>query len=183
MESKIYDTLDWNKVKTKKGDTQNSERYYINVIKHELEKMSAIVEQASSQQAIDFRIHLDNYYFEIECKKIDSGKTFHLNDTLPSSTSNNTYYMFFFTNSKTIKTIKSCDLYKTIDHKKNNSKNMLIEKLQNNDFNNPKSLFKMFIETLLPHISLYKLGDMVKQTFYFGNFSMRPRPNWSLKVI
>ena len=56
MESLIEQTLDWDKVTTKRGDTQNSERYYISVILDAIEKLGGKVgSNAGSQQCVDIR--------------------------------------------------------------------------------------------------------------------------------
>lgn len=87
-------------LKTIKGNTQNSERNSIILVKTVLDELSINYKQASSQQSKDFRIEiLKNIYLNIEIKKTDSKNVF-FNDTMPNK---DIYYIILFTGNKTIK--------------------------------------------------------------------------------
>ena len=79
-------------LKTKNGQTQNSEKISINLVKRALDKLNYSYEEAGSQQSKDFR-NICNIGLDIETKKTDS-LTVYFNDTLPNS---NIYYIIFFT--------------------------------------------------------------------------------------
>ena len=82
-------------LKTQKGDTQNSERLSINLIRTALDNLNYSYEEASSQQSKDFR-NICLIGLNIEVKKTDSF-TVYFNDTFPNS---DIYYIIFFTGKK-----------------------------------------------------------------------------------
>lgn len=88
-------TSDISSLKTKEGDTQNTERKSIELIKICLDKLGYYYETAGSQQPKDFR-NICKIGLDVEIKKTDSF-TVYFNDTLPSI---NTYYIILFTGKK-----------------------------------------------------------------------------------
>lgn len=68
--------------KTQNGNTQNSERSYINLIKEIFNNNNIIYTEAPSQQSKDFR-NINETDLNLECKKTDSTKIY-FNDTCPS---------------------------------------------------------------------------------------------------
>jgi hypothetical protein len=90
--------LDLNEIKglkTQNGNTQNSERITINIVKNILDKLNFNYTEASSQQPYDFR-NILNIGLNIEVKKTDGFNVF-FNDTCPST---NAYYIIIFTGKK-----------------------------------------------------------------------------------
>jgi len=79
-------------IKTKNGNTQNSERITINIIKNILDKLNFSYTEAGSQQSKDFR-NILNIGLNIEVKKTDGFNVF-FNDTCPSP---DIYYIIIFT--------------------------------------------------------------------------------------
>ncbi len=79
-------------IKTKKGNTQVSERGVILKIREILDGMSIAYTEAGSQQSKDFR-NVGGVGLNIEIKKTDN-ETIYFNDTCPS---NDIYYIIMFT--------------------------------------------------------------------------------------
>ena len=84
--------IDYNKFKTINGNTQNSERISINIVKQCLDNLNYSYTEAHSQGSKDFR-NICNIGLNIEVKKTDKYKIM-FNDTLPSP---NIYYIIMFT--------------------------------------------------------------------------------------
>lgn len=80
------------KLKTIKGNTQNTERESIDLIRGCLQELKYCFKEAGSQQSKDFR-NVNNIGLDIEIKKTD-GYTVYFNDTLPTE---NIYYIILFT--------------------------------------------------------------------------------------
>ena len=85
------------RMRTKSGQTQNSEKPSIKLVKDVLDSMGLSYKQAGSQQSKDFR-NIGGIGLNIEVKKTDSGNVM-FNDTCPSE---DIYYIIFFT-GKTLK--------------------------------------------------------------------------------
>lgn len=98
---KIYQqSINQLNLKTIRGNTQNSERNSIILVKKVLDELSIKYKEASSQQSKDFRIQiLKDEYLNIEIKKTDSKNVF-FNDTMPNE---DIYYIILYTGNKTIK--------------------------------------------------------------------------------
>jgi len=79
-------------IKTQNGNTQNSERITIEIIKNILDKLKFSYTEAGSQQSKDFR-NILNIGLNIEVKKTDGFNIF-FNDTCPSP---DIYYIIIFT--------------------------------------------------------------------------------------
>ena len=86
--------------KTKKGDTQKSERVIIAKIKEILDGMSLLYTEAGSQQPNDFR-NVGGIGLNIEIKKTDN-ETIIFNDSCPSA---DIFYIIIFTGKEYIRTI------------------------------------------------------------------------------
>lgn len=106
-----FTKYDLREFKTKKGNTQNAERTYIQVMRNVLDKMGYTYKEAGSQQSKDFRIDIidDKAYKStlfIEMKKTDS-TSIYFNDTCPDD---KIYYIIIQTgtNYKTKKNIEPC---------------------------------------------------------------------------
>ena len=83
------------RMRTKSGQTQNSEKPSIKLVKDVLDSMGLSYKQAGSQQSKDFR-NIGGIGLNIEVKKTDSGNV-KFNDTCPSE---DIYYIIFFTGKK-----------------------------------------------------------------------------------
>lgn len=79
-------------IKTNSGNTQNSERLSIEIVKNALDTLKYSYKQAGSQQSKDFQ-NICGIGLNIEVKKLD-GFEVYFNDTLPSS---NIFYIIMFT--------------------------------------------------------------------------------------
>lgn len=98
-----------NSFKTKKGNTQLTERTYIEFIREILVKENYTFKEAGTQQPYDFRIEMeDNSTLLLEIKKTDTNIVY-FNDTCPSV---NAYYIIIYTGkqykSKTKMNILPC---------------------------------------------------------------------------
>lgn len=90
-----------NLLKTSKGNTQEKERIYIDIMRHTLRTHDIPFEEAPSQQSKDFR-NVGELGLHIEMKKTDSYSVY-FNDTCPTS---DMYYIVIFT-GKTTRTVKT----------------------------------------------------------------------------
>lgn len=197
MEAIIEQSLDWKRAFTKKGQTQDSEYYYIDVIKKVIQSVGGeIIATAGSQQAVDFRVVRwpDGTTRSYECKKINKGSRFMFNDTFIKS---DVWYIFIYVDIKKVRIAKGSDLMKESqtndrNHSRTHLKN--ISKIVNDmlDEHNPSSgkMKSLFSEILLffkecvlnGSLSYFDYGQIFKQTIKFGSFQNRPRPNWSLTI-
>lgn len=86
-------------LKTKKGNTQVSERDSIGLIRRSLDTLGLSYDEAGSQQSKDFR-NIGKIGLNIEVKKVDS-KTVIFNDTCPTK---DIWYIILFTGIDTTRT-------------------------------------------------------------------------------
>ena len=192
----IEKNLKWDVIKTKDGRTQESERAYIQIIKEEMQKIGAIVNCNSSQKHIDFKnVQWPNgKEYSFECKKINKGTKFMFNDTLPKD---DVYYIFIYVDTKKVIIKKGSSIYENNSIRKNSLKsefsrtvgNHVLKMLTTNDFTKT-SILEFFKITMIfmgksveyKVLSCFDFGQIFKNTFIFGNFSSRARPNWSVTV-
>lgn len=196
MESLIEQNIDWARVTTKKGDTQNSERYYISVILETIEKLGGKVgSNAGSQQCIDIRNveWPDGTILSYECKKVNKGHRFMFNDTFIKD---DVWYIFIYVDVKKVRISKGITLIEESNKGEHSSYKPHLKKIgklvldmMDDDVSseNLKSFFSevlLFMRTcvLKGLISYFEFGEMFKQTITFGSFISRPRPNWSLVI-
>ena len=197
MEAIIEQRLDWSRVTTRKGETQNSERYYISVILEVIASLGGKVgSSAGSQQSVDIRDVQwpDGTTRSYECKKVNKGSRFVFNDTFMHS---DVWYIFIYADTRKVRIAKGSVLIeesrindRTLNrtHLKNIAK-IVIDML---DEQHPSSekIKSFFSEVLLflkecvlgGSLSYFEFGQMFKQTVNFGSFVSRPRPNWSLTI-
>ncbi len=196
MESLIEQTIDWDKVTTKKGDTQNSERYYISVILQAIDTLGGKVgSNAGSQQCVDIRNveWPDGTILSYECKKVNKGNRFMFNDTFIKP---DVWYIFIYVDMKKVRVSKGSTLIEESNkgefspHKHHLKKvGKIILDMMDDDVS-PEKIKSFFSEVLLflrscvlnGLISYFDFGEMFKQTITFGSFISRPRPNWSLVI-
>jgi len=199
LEKLIHDDLDWLKVLTKQGDTQNSERYYISVVKKCIEKMGGeIGSSAGAQQSVDIRdVALpDGQVYSYECKKINKGTRFMFNDTFLKP---DVWYVLIYSDIQKVRIEKGSLLMaeNTNNCIKTNPKfyiknicELCINMLSDDNELNSSNIKKLFTVVLLllkscvikNIISYFEFGDMFKTSIVFGNFTSRPRPNWNLSI-
>jgi hypothetical protein len=196
MERMIERQIDWEKIHTRSGDTQNSERYYIGVIKEVIQTMGATIgSQAGSQQSVDIRDVQwpDGETKSYECKKVNKGFRFIFNDTFIKP---DVYYIFIYVDLRKVQILKGSDIInKTTELESNEPKKhikilarIILHMLDTKP--TPENVKSLFIETLhflkscVLHgiITYFEFGELFKTTISFGNFVSRPRPNWSLIV-
>lgn len=199
MEAIIEQKLDWSRVLTKKGDTQNSERYYISVILEVIESLGGKVgSNAGSQQSVDIRDVQwpDGTVISYEGKKVNKGSRFIFNDTFLKD---EVRYIFLYVETQKVRIAKGSTLIeesKSGDHTPHRThlKNLgkiIIEMLGDRDGDISQDKIKSFFSEVLLFlkacvlnglISYFDFGQMFKQTVNFGSFTSRPRPNWSLTI-
>ena len=199
MEAIIEQKLDWSRVLTKKGDTQNSERYYISVILEVIDSLGGKVgSSAGSQQSVDIRDVQwpDGTIRSYEGKKVNKGSRFIFNDTFLKD---DVWYIFLYVETQKVRIAKGSTLIEESrsgdhtphrTHLKNLGK-LIIDMLDDHDGStSPDKIKSFFSEVLLflkacvlsGAISYFDFGQMFKQTVSFGSFVSRPRPNWSLTI-
>ena len=191
--------INWADITTKDGRTQKSERNYINVIGDQMKKLGAILGPSSgSQTHIDFKDvqWSDGTIHSYECKKVNKGTKFMFNDTVPRP---DVYYIFIYVEFKKIIIRKgSTILQNNVIHVSQNSLKKefsrtvvkhVLNMVENDDFtsNSIKDFFRVsmdFMGTCVSHgvLSYFDFGQLFKNTYKFGNFISRARPNWTLNI-
>ena len=194
LSNKIQSLIDWEIILTKKGNTQNAERYYIDIISKSIEELGGKIEKtAGSQQAIDFqKVLFGDKEFAFEAKKANTGEKFIFNDTVIKS---HVYYIFFYCKIQKVMIVLGEEILKELRVTKDDDKDVLDEiiyicsdmKRNGKDLKKITSLFLNVLEFMKSSvceniISLFDYGQIIKQTITLGNASSRPRPNWSFKV-
>ena len=196
MESALEKAIDWNRIVTKKGDTQNSERYYISVILEQLQLLGATIgSNAGSQQAVDIRDVRwpDGRVVSYECKKVNKGHRFIFNDTFLKP---DVWYIFIYAEVRKVRIAQGSTLISeaTVNADCNVKAHlrslgeMILEMLDKEP--KPEILKRFFLETLnlmrdsvmKGFLSYFEFGELFKQSITFGHFVSRPRPNWSLTI-
>jgi len=147
-------------IKTKKGNTQNSERKTIDKIREVLNELNLTYEEAGSQQSKDFR-NVGGINVNIEIKKTDS-TTIYFNDTYPSK---DIYYIIIFTGKQ----------YKT---KRNIPAQLLY--LNGSEFTKDCEWIEEFITELTALKDKYGRGENKKQLS--GIMSVYPRPTFKADI-
>ena len=194
----VKTALDWSKVLARKGETQASERYYVNVIKEQITQLGGTIgSSAGSQQSVDIRDveWPDGSTVSIECKKVNKkGSKFMLNDTFLKP---EIWYMFLWVDIQEVSLVRGSSI---IEKNKKNVQTLTIkEQLKNiskivvdihdGDESSQKfiELFKETLELMRIGVvnevlSFFDYGQLFKNTTRFGNIISRPRPNWSVNV-
>lgn len=196
MERVIEEAIDWDRVLTKNGETQRSERYYISVIIEQLQKLGATVgSNASTQQAVDIRdvVWPDGSTASYECKKVNKGYRFIFNDTFLKP---DVWYIFIYGHLKKVRVAKGEELIKesiTQHHQTprgilKSLGEMILTMLETEPsrihiqgfFGGVLSLLRSCVVHGI--ITYFDFGELFKSSVVFGNFTSRPRPNWSLTI-
>ena len=198
MEEAIEHALDWGRVLTTDGKTQQSERYYISVIIEQMEKMGAKVgSNASTQQAVDIRDVVwpnGGPSRSYEGKKVNKGCRFSFNDTFLKP---DVWYIFLYGNLKKVRIVEGSTLisesnFSTIvpppkEHLKRVGE-LVLSMLETEP--TPEIIKEFFIESMdfirscviNGIFSYFDFGEIFKRSISFGNFTSRPRPNWTLTI-
>jgi len=178
----VRDEINWDRMVSKKGNTQERERYYIGVMNEIITSLGGTFNTAGSQESVDFQ---DVTFpglepFHLEGKATTSGN-FKLNDTMIKS---NVHYMLFYVKPKVVTVELGADIIKRtteigshniVEGRKPASKETIMKE------------FEMLIDEAAYSVrcgvlSLFDFGQMWKRTWKFGKISCRPRPNWSITV-
>jgi len=197
LASHVKASLDWSKVLAKKGETQKSERYYVDVIKDQIVLLGGkIGSSAGTQQSVDIRDveWPDGTITSIECKKINKGSNFMLNDTFLKP---EVWYLFLWVHTQDVMFVHGFDLIgknkQTTPVSSVKAQVKIISRIliDINDGDETSYRFaELFKETLkLMRIgvrngilSFFDYGQLFKSTAKFGNITSRPRPNWSISI-
>lgn len=196
METLIENTIDWEKVLTRKGDTQNSERYYISVILDVIASLGGKTgSNAGSQQPVDIRdvVWPDGSIVSYECKKVNKGSRFMFNDTFVKP---DVWYIFIYVELKRVRIVNGESLINeslntaTVPHKKHLKTiariviDMLGDDITSETVNNFFCEVLLFLKSCVLNgvLSYFEFGELFKQNINFGMFLSRPRPNWCLTV-
>ena len=188
--------LDWDQVQAKKGNTQVSERYYVGVIQDQIVALGGrIGSSAGSQQSVDIRdvVWPDGSIVSIECKKVNKGSTFMLNDTFLKP---EVWYLFIWVDKKEVALMKGSAIIEKnrgppITRVKQQVQTIATTIIDMDNGQLTKTTFiKLFREVLELMkigilegiITFFDYGELFKNTTKFGNIISRPRPNWSINV-
>jgi hypothetical protein len=191
--------INWVDITTKNGRTQKAEYNYIHVIGDQMKKLGAILgPQRGSQLHIDFKDVQwpDGNTYSFECKKVNKGTKFMFNDTVPIQ---DVYYIFIYVEFKRIIIRKGSTILQNnvirvsqISLRKEFSNTVgkyVLDMIENDDFTSDsiKDFFRLsmnFVGTCVSHgiLSYFDFGQLFKNTYKFGNFTSRARPNWSLNI-
>ena len=177
--STMQRTIDWSKMVSTRGNTQERERYYISIIQKILSDLGCSFESAGSQQAIDIRnvVFPDGTTTDFEAKSSNTN-VFPLNDTVVKP---DVHYIFIYAKHKKVNILKGSDIYSVcmddaVDiGKPPSSKEEIMEGF---DFLIKEAMYSVKCGTM----SLFDFGELWKRTWKFGNLKSRPRPNWSLTM-
>ncbi len=197
LQQKIQDFFSsmngWEDIRTKRGNTQKSERYYKTIIKNAIvANGGSIIREAGSQQKNDLTVLWQNdQQIVYELKKKDS-KTgvFMCNDSVPDG---NTVYIFIYTR---LQTVQICDdvtnrLYNgmTLKNKENVDIGHIRHKLDAVE-KDPcaTNILQLghyvmsFVSANVSEgiISLFDFGKFFKRNYYFTTCTFRPRPNFMI---
>ncbi len=193
---RVKSALDWDQVQAKKGNTQVSERYYVGVIQDQIAALGGrIGSSAGSQQSVDIRdvVWPDGSIVSIECKKVNKGSTFMLNDTFLKP---EVWYLFIWVDKKDVALMRGSAI---IEKNKGPSTTRVRQQVQTIaatiiDMDNGQLTKTTFIKLFREVLELMKIGvlegiitffdygELFKSTTKFGNIVSRPRPNWSINV-
>ena len=196
----IENAIIWDgEIITKGGRTQQSEAYYIHVVGDQLTNLGAILPPPrGSQLPVDFKDvkFPDGTMYSFECKKVNKGTRFLFNDTVPNA---DVYYIFIYVHVEKVIVQKGSIILQTkrIPVSQNSLKEEfshtvgehVYQMLKNDEFTNEsiKVFFKIsmnFIALCVSRgvLSYFDFGQVFKNTYKFGNFWSRPRPNWTIDV-
>jgi hypothetical protein len=178
----VCNEIDWSRMVSTKGNTQERERYYIGVITTIISRLGGTFNTAGSQESVDIQ---DVTFpgmapFHIEGKATTSGH-FMLNDTMIKS---NVHYMLFYVKHKVVTIELGSDIIKRtteigshniVEGRKPATKEAIMK------------AFNVLMDEAVYSVqcgvmSLFDFGQMWKQTWKFGKLASRPRPNWSITV-
>ena len=150
---------------------------------------------ASSQQPVDIQDVQwpDGEVCSYECKKLNTGSSFHFNDTFIKD---DVYYILIYVKLHKIRMAKGTLFIKEslsedkIPYKKHikNIIKMLLDMYDEDICKNKiKEFFKeviLFIKccVLNGFVTYFDFGELFKQHVSFGSFYSRPRPNWILTI-
>jgi len=193
---RVKSALDWDQVQAKKGNTQVSERYYVGVIQDQIAALGGrIGSSAGSQQSVDIRdvVWPDGSVVSIECKKVNKGSTFMLNDTFLKP---EVWYLFIWVDKKEVALMKGSAIIEKnrgppITRVKQQVQTIAATIIDMDNGQLTKTTFiKLFREVLELMkigilegiITFFDYGELFKNTTKFGNIISRPRPNWSINV-
>ena len=193
---RVKSALDWDQVQAKKGNTQVSERYYVGVIQDQIVALGGrIGSSAGSQQSVDIRdvVWPDGSIVSIECKKVNKGSAFMLNDTFLKP---DVWYLFIWVDKKEVALIKGSTIIEKNREPPTTKVRQQVQTIAATiiDMDNGQLTKTIFIKLFREVLELMKIGvlegiltffdygELFKSTTKFGNITSRPRPNWSLNV-
>jgi len=178
----VCNEINWERMVSNKGNTQERERYYIGVVTNVITRLGGTFNTAGSQESVDIQdvIFPGMEPFHIEGKSTSSGH-FMLNDTMIKS---NVHYMLFYVKHNLVTLELGADIIKRtteigthnmVEGRKPASKEAIMK------------AFGVLMDEATYSVrcgvmSLFDFGQMWKQTWKFGKLSSRPRPNWSITV-
>jgi hypothetical protein len=194
---RIRTQMPWDRILTRDGRSQESEREYIYHLKQAIiDEGGEITGHTGTQQPRDIRgvkyPGIDDI-FDYEGKKINKMGDFCLNDTIPSG--NNVYYIFLRVHGQSVDICKASELvndqYLSPDHYSTvlDELSDCVERLRSRgnsaEVSNFQELFRITVKLSEVAVksgmmSLYDYGQLFKFTTNFGFFKSRPRPNWFL---
>ena len=189
----------WDRTRTKHGQTQVSEKIYMEIIKTGLLDLGATIgREAASQQYKDLqdvKIPGVDYLVSYECKKINSGNQFMCNDTVPKA---NVRYLHIYVDKKLVIVLTgSTILNETLKTPspvtpKTELRNLvvtagMIHSTDDYSAGNIELLFLGVLKiaeacVLAGIFSYFDFGEFFKRTISFGRISFRPRPNAIMKL-
>ncbi len=166
------------------------------MILEKLNELGAVVgSSAGAQQAIDIRdVKWEGFTSSYEGKKVNKGDRFIFNDTFLKD---DVYYILIYAGLKKVRIEKGSKLVELSHKIEVESVKVHLEKIgalvidmlgENGAtsekvltlFNSALGLMKAAVVNKI--VSYYDFGQAFKNVISFGDFSSRPRPNWSLKL-
>ncbi len=180
--SRVRSHIDWGKMASKGGNTQERERYYIGLVQEAITHLGGTFTAAASQKSVDIQdIQFPEVgKFHIEGKASVTEK-FMLNDTMIKP---DIYYLFVYSKHHVVDIELGMDVIRrTTDVGPHNrvegrtpmTKDQILRGFQ---YLMDEATYSVRCGVM----SLFDFGEMWKQTWKFGKLLSRPRPNWQITI-
>ena len=174
--------IDWSMMASKKGNTQERERYYIGLTEEIITEMGGAFNSASSQSSVDIQdiSFPDETPFHLE-GKATTRHDFMLNDTMIKP---DVYYLLLYTKHRIVDIELGADI---ITGATDNGPHNIVEGRAPMTTEQIFKGFEYFMDEAVYSVrcgvmSMFDFGQMWKQTWKFNKITSRPRPNWKITI-
>lgn len=174
--------IDWSKLQSRNGNTQERERYYIGLTECIIREMGGTFKSSSSQCSVDIQdiSFRDEEPFQLEGKATMSN-IFKLNDTMIKP---DVYYLLLHVKHEVVNIeIGSSIIATATDNGSHNTIEGRVPMTREQIYRG----FEYFMDEAVYSVrcgvmSMFDFGQLWKRSWKFGKVISRPRPNWSVTV-